>query len=36
VPADVEARLRQASLDELTRWGTRVLTAATLDDVFAA
>jgi hypothetical protein len=36
VPGDVEARLRQASLDELTRWGTRVLTAATLDDVFAS
>jgi predicted transposase/invertase (TIGR01784 family) len=33
LPGDVEARLRQASLDELTRWGTRVLTAATLDEV---
>jgi hypothetical protein len=36
VPADVETRLRQATLDELTRSGTRVLTAATLDEVFAA
>ncbi len=32
VPAEVRHRVRQASADELAAWGTRVLTAATLED----
>ncbi|MCW5812006.1 MAG: hypothetical protein KIT84_13365 [Labilithrix sp.] len=31
----VEARIRDAGVDELTRWTDRIITAAALDDVFA-
>ncbi len=31
---DVVQRVRQAGDEQLERWGERVLTAATLDDVF--
>jgi AcrR family transcriptional regulator len=34
LPASVEARLEQADADPLDAWGNRVLTAASLDDVF--
>lgn len=33
VPAGVRKRVQHASADELAAWGTRVLTAATLEDV---
>jgi predicted transposase YdaD len=36
IPADVEARVRAAREPDLTTWATRVLTAASLDDVFRA
>lgn len=36
LPSEVEERLKGASLDELARWGARVLTATTLDEVFAS
>jgi predicted transposase YdaD len=35
VPDEVAARVRSASEAELERWGERVLTAASLDEVFA-
>jgi len=35
LPAEVEARLREASSDELDRWTDRVLDAPTLEAVFA-
>lgn len=35
VPAEVEARIRQASADTLTRWAERVLTAESIEDVLA-
>jgi predicted transposase YdaD len=35
VPDGVAARVRSASEAELERWGERVLTAASLDEVFA-
>jgi hypothetical protein len=34
LPADVRARIDQASGDELARWGERLLSVASLDDVF--
>ncbi len=34
LPEDVVQRVRQAGDEQLERWGERVLTAATLDDVF--
>jgi hypothetical protein len=33
VPAKVQARVKAAEVAELTAWGTRVLTAATLAEV---
>jgi predicted transposase YdaD len=36
LPPKVRARVRKASLEELTAWGTRVLTATTLADVLDA
>lgn len=36
LPAAVTQRVARASLQDLKRWGTRILTAASLDDVFAA
>ena len=34
-PADMEQRVREASIEELDRWVERVLSAESLDDVFA-
>lgn len=36
LPAAVTQRLAEASLQDLKRWGSRILTAASLDDVFAS
>lgn len=36
VPAEVEARVTTANTETLLRWSERILTAATLDEVFAA
>ncbi len=36
LPAAVTQRVARASLQDLKRWGSRILTAASLDDVFAA
>jgi hypothetical protein len=33
--ADVVAKVRAASVDEIRKWNRRVLTAKTIDDVFA-
>lgn len=36
LPADVTERVDRAGLEDLERWGSRILTAASLDDVFAS
>jgi hypothetical protein len=36
LPTDVAARLEEADADTLDAWGSRVLTAASLADVFAS
>jgi hypothetical protein len=36
LPADTEAHVQAADPETLLRWSERVLTAATLDEVFAA
>ncbi len=36
VPADMRDRIRQASADDLAAWGTRVLTATTLEEALAS
>ncbi len=35
VPPTAEERIRTASIDRLDEWAERILTAATLDEVFA-
>jgi len=34
LPATLEARLAQASIEQLETWGDRVLDAKSIDDVF--
>ena len=34
-PAEVEVRVRKAEVPTLERWASRILGAATMDDVFA-